>query len=52
MGGKHGAEICKLTGLFLLNGLKNIILCLEVGLFRDYGIVDVYKNTSSVEVKK
>ena len=38
MVGKHGAEICKLTGLFLLNGLKNIIPSLEVGLFKDYGI--------------
>ena len=23
MGGRHGAEICELIGLFLLNGLKN-----------------------------
>ena len=52
MCGKHGAEICELTDLFLLNGLKRIITGLEFGLYRDDGIVTINKNTSSVEVEK
>ena len=50
--GNHCAEVCKLTGLFLLNGIKNIIPDLEVGLYRDNGIVAINKNQSSVEVEK
>ena len=50
--GNHCAEVCKLTGLFLLNGIKNIIPDLEVGLYMDYGIVVINKNTTSVEVVK
>ena len=52
IGGKHGAEICELTGLFLLNGLKSIIPGLEFGLYSDNGIVAINKNTSSVAVEK
>ena len=52
MGCKHSAEICELTGLFLLNGLKSIIPGLEYGLYRDDGIVAINKNTSFVEVEK
>ena len=51
IGGKHGAEICELTGLFLSNGFKNIIPGLEFGVYRDDGIVAINKNTSSVEVE-
>ena len=52
MGGRHGVEICELTGLFLLNGLKSIIPSLKYGLYRDDGIVAINKNTSCVEVEK
>ena len=52
MGGKHGAEICELTGLFLLNGLKSIIPGLEFGLYRNNRIAAINKNTSSVAVEK
>ena len=48
--GKHGAEICELTGLFVLNGLKNIIPGLEFGLYRDIGIVSINEKTSRVEI--
>ena len=52
MGGRHGAEICELTGLFLLNGLKSIIPSLKYGLYRDDGIIAINKNTSCVEIEK
>ena len=52
MGGKHGAEICEFTGLFLLNGLKSIIPSSKFGLYRDDGIFAINKNTSCVEVEK
>ena len=44
--GKHGAEICELTWLLLLNGLEKIIPGLEVGFYRDDGIVAL--NTKQV----
>ena len=43
---KHDAEICKLTGLFLLNGLKNIVPGLKVGLYREDGIVAINKKNN------
>ena len=52
MGGKHGAEICELTGLYLLNGLKSIVHSSKYGLYRDDGIVAIDKNISSVEVEQ
>ena len=52
MGGRHGAEICELTGLYLLNGLKNIIQSSKYGLYRDDGIIAINKNISSVEVER
>ena len=32
MGGKHGAEVCELTWLYILQGLKDILPNLIIGL--------------------
>lgn len=49
MGGFHGAEICELVGLLMLDGLNNIVPEKRVGLYRDDGLCAVphqsgYKN--------
>ena len=38
MGGFHGAEICELVGLLMLDGLNNIVPEKRVGLYRDDGL--------------
>ena len=38
MGGYHGAEICELTGLFLLSQLCAIMPKQFIGLYRDDGL--------------
>ena len=44
MGGKHGAEVCELTWLYILEGLKDILPNLIIGLYRDDGLIAVKKN--------
>ena len=43
MGGYHGAEICELVGLFMLDGLVKIIPGGKVGLYRDDGMAIIPK---------
>ena len=43
MGGKHGAEICELIGPYILQGLKDILPNLIIGLYRDDGLIAVEK---------
>ena len=43
MGGFHGAEICELVGLYMLEGLNQIIPEQKVGLYRDDGLTAIPK---------
>ena len=52
MGGKHGAEICELIGLYILQGLKNIFPNLIIGLYREDGLIVIEKKRTNVEVEK
>ena len=52
MGGKHGAEVCELIGLYILQGLKNILPNFIIGLYRDNGLIAVDKKLSNVEIEK
>ena len=47
MGGFHGAEICELVGLYMLNGLTKIIPDGRVGLYRDDGLGIIPKQSGS-----
>ena len=51
MGSKHGAEITELVGLYILQGLKQIIPEQIVGIYRDDGLIAMKKSTSNVEVE-
>ena len=44
MGGHHGAEICELVGLFILDGLHAIFNPKWVGLYRDDGLAVVRRS--------
>ena len=48
MGGYHGAEICELVGLYMLNGLEKIIPNGKVGLYRDDGLAVIPMQSGSV----
>ena len=52
MGSKHGAEISELVGLYILQGLKEIIPQHIVGIYRDDGLIAMKKGTSNGEVDK
>ena len=52
MGGKHGAEVCELIGLYILQGLKTILPNFMIGLYRDDGLIAVDKKLSNVEIEK
>ena len=45
MGSYHGAEICELVGLHILNGMNNIIDREHVGLYRDDGLAIIKKQS-------
>lgn len=45
MGSYHGAEICELVGLFMLDGLVKIIPGGKVGLYRDDGMAIIPKQS-------
>ena len=46
MGGKHGAEICELVGLYILHQLNNALPNIITGLYRDEGLNAIDKNVS------
>lgn len=52
MGGKHGAEICELVGLYILHKLRNALPNLTTGLYRDDGLMVIEKNKSNVDIEK
>ena len=52
MGGKHGAEICKLVGIYTLHKLNNAFPNMITGLYRDDGLIAIEKNVSKVEIEK
>ena len=52
MGSKHGAEISELVGLYILEGLKQILPNQIIGIYRDDGLIAMDKSTSNVEVEK
>ena len=52
IGGKHEAEECELIWLYTLQGLKNILLNLIIGLNRYDVFKAVEKKLSNVEIEK
>ena len=52
MGSKHGAEISELVGLYILQGLQQIMPEQIVGIYRDDGLIAMNKSTSKVEIEK
>ena len=42
MGGKHGAEICEIVGLYILNCMRNKIKGPKAGIYRD-GLIALEK---------
>ena len=48
MGGYHGAEICELVGLFMLDGLTKIIPGGKVALYRDDGMAIIPKQSGRI----
>ena len=52
MGGKHGAEICELVGLYILDGAKSKIKEIKVGIYRDDRLIAIDKNTSGSDIIK
>ena len=51
MGSFHGAEVCDLVGLYLLNNLTTIIDTQSIGLYRDDGLA-IIKQTSKKNICK
>ena len=51
MGAYHGADVCELVGLFLLNNLGNKFDKNSVGLYRDNGLA-LFKNINGHLVDK
>ena len=49
MGSLHGAEICELIGLYILDKMKNIVQSGAYGLYRDDGLMVVRKSGSEME---
>ena len=45
MGGYHGAEVCELVGLFMLNEITAFVPKHTVGLYRDDGLMVIRKQT-------
>ena len=52
MGGKHGAEICKLVGLYLLNRINGKLNGLYISIYRDNGLMAQNKNIRGPEITK
>ena len=52
IGGKHGAENCELVGLYILNGIKSKLNGIKVGIYRNYGLIAIDKNTSGPDITK
>ena len=51
MGSYHGAEVCELVGLYILDGIKTIIPKKNIGLYRDDGLA-VIKKQSGFKTEK
>ena len=51
MGGYHGAEICELVGLFMLNEITAFVPKHTVGLYRDDGLL-VIRNQTGFKTEK
>ena len=51
MGSYHGAEICDLVGLFMLNKIKGITSLNDIGLYRDDGL-GIIKQSSGTHLDK
>ena len=51
MGSYHGAEICVLVGLFLLNTIKSSTSLRNIGLYRNDGLVNI-KQSSGTHLEK
>ena len=47
---KHGAEICKLVGLYILNGIKSKLNVIKVGIYRDEGLIAIDKYSSGPHI--
>ena len=54
MGGFHGAEVCELVGLYMLDGLTKLIPGGNVGIYRDDGLAAIPKQagTKTERLKK
>ena len=51
MGSYHGAEICDLVGLFMLNKIKSTTSLRDIGLYRDDGL-GIIKQSSGTHLDK
>ena len=52
LGAYHGAEVCELIGIFLLNLLgRQYDIKKHIGLYRDYGL-SIFKNCSGPQMEK
>ena len=49
MGSLHGAEVCELIGLYLLDKMKKIVYPGTYGLYRDDGLMVVRKSSCEME---
>jgi hypothetical protein len=49
MGSLHGAEVCELVGLHLLDKMKEIAKTGSYGLYRDDGLMIVNKSSCEIE---
>ena len=52
MGSYHGAEVCDLVGLFILNEITPITGPLNIGLYRDDGLGVINQSSGSEKTKK
>ncbi len=48
MGGFHGAELCELVGLYMMEGLTKIIPPKNIGIYRDDGLAVIEKQKRQV----
>ena len=51
MGSFHGAEICELVGLYLLDNIKDIIDPKHIALYRDDGLA-IVNNHSNADLER
>ena len=51
MGCYHGAEVCELVSIYILNKLSNIIDRDSNGLYRDYGL-GIFESLSGAQIER